>query len=211
MQKRPTRTIKKPSRYAAVASEIKETVLQHEKDKLVETRVEDRAVRDFSALHASIEDLQSGTIEVPRSQTMTGPDRGVWRKAEQVEMDGIRARGVYEVVDKKDVPKGYKITKTRFVLTQKPTKKKARLVVQDYGPNIQVNGVTVETFSPTTRSEVCRAFLACAAGGDRVVYKGDFSQAFLYADLEEEVYVYSPDELEVWRLRKALYGLKQDV
>ena len=44
MQKRPTRTIKKPSRYAAVASEIKETVLQHEKDKLVETRVEDRAV-----------------------------------------------------------------------------------------------------------------------------------------------------------------------
>ena len=73
-----------------------------------------------------------------------------------------------------------------------------------------------ETYSPTVRFESIRMMVAAAASGDLHMQQLDVTTTFLYAHLEEEVYLEIPermfaDELpgKVLRLLKALYGLKQ--
>ena len=74
-----------------------------------------------------------------------------------------------------------------------------------------------ETFSPTVRMESIRLMLAPASSEGMQMEQLDVTTAFLYADLEEEVYLEIPDGMfpdgshagKVLRLLKALYGLKQ--
>ena len=72
-----------------------------------------------------------------------------------------------------------------------------------------------ETFSPISRIEVVRLFLAYVAYKNYKVYQMDVKLVFLNGELEE-VYIEQPDgfkltnkENMVFRLKKALYGLKQ--
>nr|GEY98872.1 hypothetical protein [Tanacetum cinerariifolium] len=73
-----------------------------------------------------------------------------------------------------------------------------------------------ESFSPVTRLEPIRIFVAYAAHKSFPIYQMDVKMAFLNGPLKEEVYVtqsdgfVDPDHPEkVYRLRKALYELKQ--
>ena len=59
-----------------------------------------------------------------------------------------------------------------------------------------------------------KALFAIAAALDLDIEQMDVKTAFLYGDIDEEVYVEQPHELSdgtgrVCRLNKALYGLKQ--
>nr|GEZ07655.1 putative ribonuclease H-like domain-containing protein [Tanacetum cinerariifolium] len=91
---------------------------------------------------------------------------------------------------------------------------KARLVAQGH---IQENCIDYdEVFAPVTRIEVIRLFLAYASFRDFVVYQMDVKSYFLYAKIEEEVYVCQPLGIEdpdfpdkVYKVEKALYGLHQ--
>jgi hypothetical protein len=69
------------------------------------------------------------------------------------------------------------------------------------------------TWSPTVNSTNLRILIALAARDGRRVYQFDVCDAYLNADLLEEIYVDAPKNLyhkgTVWRLRKALPGLKQ--
>ncbi|GJX90715.1 retrovirus-related pol polyprotein from transposon TNT 1-94 [Tanacetum coccineum] len=93
-------------------------------------------------------------------------------------------------------------------------KNKARLVACGYR---QKEGIDFEeSFSPVTRLEAIRIFLAFAAHMNMVVYQMDVKTAFLNGNLREEVYVSQPDGFvdkdnpnHVYKLKKALYGLKQ--
>ncbi|GJU72756.1 putative ribonuclease H-like domain-containing protein [Tanacetum coccineum] len=93
-------------------------------------------------------------------------------------------------------------------------KNKARLVAQGY---TQEEGIDYdEVFSPVTRIETIRLFLAYASFKDFVVYQMDVKSAFLYGKIEEEVYVCQPPGFEdpdfpdrVYKVEKALYGLHQ--
>ncbi|GJY05722.1 ribonuclease H-like domain-containing protein [Tanacetum coccineum] len=73
-----------------------------------------------------------------------------------------------------------------------------------------------EVFSPVTRIEAIRLFLAYASFNDFVVYQMDVKSAFLYGKIKEEVYVCQPPGFEdpdfpdrVYKVEKALYGLHQ--
>ena len=71
-----------------------------------------------------------------------------------------------------------------------------------------------ETFAPTADTTTARVLLALATVLDWEVDQLDVSAAFLYGDLEEEIYMLPPDGYDdgsgqVWKLKKALYGLKQ--
>nr|GEV59559.1 copia protein [Tanacetum cinerariifolium] len=73
-----------------------------------------------------------------------------------------------------------------------------------------------EVFAPVARIEAIRLFLAYASFMDFLVYQMDVKSAFLYATIEEEVYVSQPPgfvDLEfpdrVYKVEKALYGLHQ--
>ncbi|GJR49832.1 putative ribonuclease H-like domain-containing protein [Tanacetum coccineum] len=93
-------------------------------------------------------------------------------------------------------------------------KNKARLVTQGYTQEEWIN--YDEVFAPVTRIEAIRLFLAYASFKEFVVYQMDIQSAFLYGEIEEEVYVCQPpifkdpDFLDrVYKIEKALYGLHQ--
>ncbi|GJZ84043.1 putative ribonuclease H-like domain-containing protein [Tanacetum coccineum] len=93
-------------------------------------------------------------------------------------------------------------------------KNKARLVAQAY---TQEEGIDYdEVFAPVARIEAIRLFLAYAFFMGFMVYQMDVKSAFLYGQIEEEVYVCQPLGFEdpdypnkVYKVVKALYGLHQ--
>ncbi|GJT70680.1 putative ribonuclease H-like domain-containing protein [Tanacetum coccineum] len=73
-----------------------------------------------------------------------------------------------------------------------------------------------EVFAPVARIEAIRIFLAYASYMGFMVYQMDVKSAFLYGQIEEEVYVCQPPGFEdpdhpnkVYKVVKALYGLHQ--
>ncbi|GJQ95250.1 retrovirus-related pol polyprotein from transposon TNT 1-94 [Tanacetum coccineum] len=73
-----------------------------------------------------------------------------------------------------------------------------------------------EVFAPVARIEAIRLFLAYASFKDFMVYQMDVKIAFLYGNIEEEVYVCQPPGFEdpdipdrVYKVEKSLYGLHQ--
>jgi hypothetical protein len=93
---------------------------------------------------------------------------------------------------------------------------KARYVARGF---TQQPGIDfTETTSPVEALTSLRALLAIAAENDMEIKQLDVDSAFLYGDLDEEIYLEQPEgfrvdgtngEKLVCRLRKAIYGLKQ--
>ncbi|GJR46187.1 putative ribonuclease H-like domain-containing protein [Tanacetum coccineum] len=91
---------------------------------------------------------------------------------------------------------------------------KARLVAQGYTQEEEID--YDEVFAPVARREAIRLFLAYASFIGFIVYQMDVKSAFLYGNIEEEVYVCQPPSFEdpqfpnkVYKVEKALYGLHQ--
>nr|GEV71404.1 retrovirus-related Pol polyprotein from transposon TNT 1-94 [Tanacetum cinerariifolium] len=93
-------------------------------------------------------------------------------------------------------------------------KNKARLVAQGYS---QEEGINYdETFTPVTRMEAIRIFLAYATYMHFIVFQMDVKSVFLNGQLKEEVYMKQTHGFECsefldlfYKLDKAVYGLKQ--
>jgi hypothetical protein len=89
---------------------------------------------------------------------------------------------------------------------------KARLVIKGF---TQRKGIDYnQTFSPVARMSSIRAVISVAASERMSLIQFDVSTAFLYGELEEEIYMQQPEGFNdesgrVCRLRKSLYGLKQ--
>ena len=138
-----------------------------------------------------------------------------WQDAMQAEMDRMDKMGVYTLVDP---PEGANILDPKWVWAIKTKgdgtldKFKARMVVRGFK---QIEGVDFdETYAPVGRYGTARVLLALAAAMDWEVHQMDVTTAFLYGDLEEDIYMRQPEGFNdgsgrVWKLRKSLYGLKQ--
>jgi len=137
-----------------------------------------------------------------------------WKAAQLEELEALKKRQVYELAD---LPPGRKAIKNRWVFDIKSDgRKKARLVAKGFS---QIEGLDYdEIFSPVVRFESVRTILALAALEKWTVESLDVKTAFLYGNLDEEIYMEQPDgfrskgkgqERKVLRLRKAIYGLKQ--
>ena len=135
-----------------------------------------------------------------------------WMAACREELEALRKRKVYELVDR---PNRRKVTKNRWVFDVKTDgRKKARLVAKGYS---QIEGLDYDqVFSPVVRFETVRLILALAALEDMHVSGLDVRNAYLYGKLDEEIYMEQPEgfkvpgqEHKVYRLLRALYGLKQ--
>lgn len=91
-------------------------------------------------------------------------------------------------------------------------KLKARIVCRGYS---QRRGIDfTETYAPVVCMDSIRILLAIAAHEKLVLKQCDVKLAFLYGEIEEEIYVRLPDEVDiddgkVWKLKKSLYGLRQ--
>ena len=93
-------------------------------------------------------------------------------------------------------------------------RKRGHLVTKGFS---QIPGIDFEeTFSPVTHFETVRLLLALSALEDWEIEALDVKTAFLYGNLDEELYMEQPEgfitkgqENKVYKLKKALYGLKQ--
>ena len=94
----------------------------------------------------------------------------------------------------------------------KVEKYKCRLVAQGFW---QVEGVHyTEKYSPTPATASIRMLLAMGAAKNGELRHFDAEQAFLKADIDEEIYIEIAEEFQefpraVGRLNKAIYGLVQ--
>jgi len=135
-----------------------------------------------------------------------------WLESCLEELKSLKDRDVYKIMD---LPKGRKVVKNHWVFNIKPDGcYRSCLVAKGFS---QVKGIDFdELFSPVVCYETARLLLAIAALEDLDIQSVDIKTAYLYGDLDEEIYMEQPEsfklpgkENKVWRLCKALYGLKQ--
>lgn len=133
-----------------------------------------------------------------------------WRRAMQEEYDSLIGMKTWKLVD---CPKGVKPITCRWVLREKADGSyKARLVARGFE---QKEGVDyTETFSPVARHASIRLLLSHAASEKMKLVSFDVKTAFLYGNLEQDIYMNQPEGFDdgsgkVCKLNKSLYGLKQ--
>jgi hypothetical protein len=145
-------------------------------------------------------------------EDMKRPDADDWTTAMEKEYKVLTDCKVWTLVD---LPKDRRAIKCRWVYAVKHDGRcKARLVAkgftQEYGIDYE------ETFSLVSRFESIRAVLALAAMEDWEIEAMDITGAYLYGELDKEIYMEQPpgfvkegQEHKVCKLQRAIYGLKQ--
>lgn len=156
---------------------------------------------------------QASTYE----EVMKSEYKDQWLEAMKSEMKSLEDHNTWKLLD---MPQHKKAVGCKWVFRIKRdpsgniVKFKARLVAKGFTqrPGIDYN----ETFAPVARKESINAVLAIAAAEDLEAENVDVDTAFLYGEVEEEIYMDQPDGFEDEEnpakkclLQKALYGTKQ--
>jgi hypothetical protein len=124
------------------------------------------------------------------------PDSPLWIAAVEAELKSLQDHGTWKVIPP---PEGKHIVSCKWVwrIKTKPDGSiecyKARLVAQGF---TQTRGVDFnETFTPVTRLDTLRLLAATAAQREWEFRQIDIKTAYLYGELEEEVYMAVPEGL----------------
>jgi hypothetical protein len=162
-----------------------------------------------------LEDQTPGSYK----EAMASEDADKWRAAMDKEMAGCEEMQVWDLAPRATLPQGQVVVPCKWVYKIKTdelgkvTGFKARITPKGFK---QIEGVNFfETFAMTGKYKTLRAGLSLTAAWNHELDQMDVPQAFLNADVDEEVYMELPEgyragkEHMVCRLRKSLYGLKQ--
>ncbi|CAI7735027.1 unnamed protein product, partial [Closterium sp. NIES-53] len=150
-------------------------------------------------------------------QALSGPHREKWREAMDRELAALEKRGTWDLIPiEKTVNKNVITGKWVFRVKTKADgtyeKHKARWVVRGFD---QTHGIDYTlTFAPVSRHTSVRLVLCEAAAKNFPLRQIDVSNAFLYADVDAEIYVeyphtYPTNPPSVCKLKKSLYEIKQ--
>ncbi|KAI0993828.1 Retrovirus-related Pol polyprotein from transposon TNT 1-94, partial [Podosphaera aphanis] len=152
-----------------------------------------------------------GNVPIPQTykEAINGINSTDWKNAINEELQSLQEKKVFSPVT--HVPHGRKPIGFRWVFTVKSDGRfKARLVAQGFS---QIYGVDYfDTYSPTLRADSLRILLAVATFLDWEIDQIDVKTAYLEGDLDEVIFMKSPDGLagtKFVQVNKALYGLKQ--
>jgi hypothetical protein len=142
-----------------------------------------------------------------------------WKEAMNNEYSSLLQNGTWELTT---LPKGRSPIGCKWVFKAKQdangniSKYKARLVAKGY---TQKEGIDfTQTYSPTASKSTIRLLISVAALKGYSISQLDISNAYLHADIDEEIFMVQPEgftqlskngEKLVCRLKKSLYGLKQ--
>ena len=141
------------------------------------------------------------------------------RSARQKEMEGFAARRVYQSRPRWEATaSGSKVIGVRLVDTAKADKVRSRLVAQDFNTD---RGKVDELFAATPPLLAARCLCSRAASqgirgqGSQTLMTLNFCKAFLYGNVDRDVYIELPDEDSmkgdadvVGKLVKSMYGLR---
>jgi hypothetical protein len=158
--------------------------------------------------------LAQHTTTVPQTfrEVMASDMREQWLAAMRSEINALVMNDIFDLVE---LPPGQQAISTCWVLKLKALEIfKACFVARGFSQKAGIN--FDDTYAPVLRLENLRLLLAYAVMNGHVVHSMDVNNAFLQADLHEEIYVTQPEGFvnpdqphHVYRLKKALYGLKQ--
>ena len=167
--------------------------------------------------------VNSAVCDTPEPTTvkeaLSGADKEKWKAAMDRQLQSIEKNEVWEL--ESTLPKGKMAIGTKWVFKRKLNadgeveRYKARLVALGYS---QQHGADYDdTFCPVVRFESVRMLIAIAVQLGLKLHQMDITAAFLNGDLKEDVYLSSPEGLEVngsrgkvfCKLKKSLYGLRQ--
>ena len=175
-----------------------------------------------SASIVSTSDL--GDVPIPKGykQAVTGPWSEYWKEAITKELAGLTALRTWDMVLASTMPHGANTMHCHFVFDVKRKsnraveKFKARLVADG---NTQKFGIDFDRiFSTVVKSSTIRLVLIVAAARDYNLTQIDIRQAYLQAELSEDLYMRAPPSVPafdekgrplVCKLNRTLYGLKQ--
>jgi transposase InsO family protein len=158
--------------------------------------------------------LLTGEPATPE-EALSGKESTEWKKAMDEEMKSLHENNTWTLVPK---PTDRKLVDCRWIYKRKEKsdgtldRYKARLVARGFK---QVYGIDYEeTYSPVVKFPSIRLLLSLAASEDMEILQFDIKTAFLYGELEEEIFMTQPEGYEegrglVCHLQKSLYGLKQ--
>lgn len=151
-------------------------------------------------------------------EAVSGSEARQWNEAIAAELSSMERLAVWEP---SVLPKDRKPISCRWLFKRKtnpsdPAKVRfrARLVIRGFSQTPFFDFSPDNIYAPVARAESTKLMLSLAAEEGLVCHQCDISSAFLYAPLEEEIYMEPPkgfklSENKVLLLRKALYGLKQ--
>lgn len=152
---------------------------------------------------------------VTYKEAVTCKNADDWKAAMDDEMLSLQKNETWKLVDlprdKNPINNAW-IYKTKYKTNGEIDRFKARLVIKGCA---QVHGIDFqETFSPVVKYDSVRVILAIAAARKLMLRQFDIKTAFLYGDLEEDIYMKQPKGYEdgtqlVCKLQRSLYGLKQ--
>jgi len=134
-----------------------------------------------------------------------------WKKACQKELEALHKCKVFELAN---LPKDCKAIKNHWVfITKSNGRKKARLVAKGFS---QIKGIDFDhIFSPVVWYESIHLLLVVPALENWHIEGLDVKSAFLYGQLDEEIYMDQPEGFKVhvqeWKvlcLHRAIYDLK---
>jgi len=161
-------------------------------------------------------------------EAIESPQYRRWIDSMCREIADLMKHETWEIINRNDVPKSHRVTKSKWVYKIKLNKDgsierfKSRFVVCGYS---QIKGVDyTHSFSATMRSTSFRMIMALAAGERLKLEHFDVTNAFTQSDIDKDIYVEPPPgfgkdgkfdkdgkngKSYVLKLKKSLYGTKQ--
>jgi transposase InsO family protein len=174
----------------------------------------------FAVTHTA----EMGDVTIPRGYgaAMRSQHAPYWREAIAKELRGLIENATWTTVQARSLPSHVNVMMCHFVFALKRLKDgtidkfKARLVANGAS---QIYGIDfTRIFSTVVKAATVRVFLAVVTALDYDLTSVDIRQAYLQAELHEDLYMQMPPGLPntdahgnrlVLKLRKTLYGLKQ--
>ncbi|KAL0463329.1 UNVERIFIED_CONTAM: Retrovirus-related Pol polyprotein from transposon TNT 1-94, partial [Sesamum latifolium] len=120
-----------------------------------------------------------------------------WKEAIKSEMDSIVSNGTLVLVD---LPPGCTTIRCKWIFKKKlkpdgtVNKFKARLVAKGFK---QKEGIDYFDTYPVARLTTIRVLIALASVYSLLIHQMDMKIAFLYGELEEEIYMDQPEDLQL--------------
>ncbi|CAI7886713.1 unnamed protein product [Closterium sp. NIES-53] len=203
--------------FIPLADAAPEDVRQVYNTYLVDEQRQPMPVVSDSNIRVNPDEIGGASGDQNDSINFAEPRRKKWREAMDRELAALEKRGTWDLIPiektvNKNVLTGKWVFRVKTEADGTYEKHKARWVVHGFD---QTHGIDYTlTLAPVSRHTSVRLVLCEAAVKNFPLRQIDVSNAFLYANVDAEIYVeyphtYPTNPPSVCKLKKSLYGIKQ--